>query len=781
MTNLINSIIANQSLNPAKQDKQLPVFTFNSDGRIKPMKDKGRLLPSRIFGSPVEYAKDLKKEIVNIGKAAKGQANDHELGRINDLAMKLGSLGLATYLFIKNPLKLSKTMEFVGFGTFFGAMALWPKLAIQAPLKARTGVDIHQKYIDSQGRKKMLFQDPQYVLTDLYSKEDLNRIGNKMKVDKNLPDRDRFIKQRAQKTALQGNTLWMLTAGFASPLMSALTCNVLEKPIQDFLVNREMKATTMAIQTANYQGAIAAMRQSQQGKAFTEFLTANANKPLNDSLIEEISKQITEGMASGEVKKAVAQDLRSLIPATTVDSAFIQSALKDTPELARLSAADIAAAAEAAKTNPLSEAARILAEKATQNRGQQRQLAGKFEVLLEAEKQNGTVARPTLGSVKEKVQSLYEGMTDYAKGQGAVDRFIFARVGKQAGTYQAVQWGKFGDKLISALHLSLKDLKKIAESDNGGLDVIEAKLTELAKNPKKFDKTVRKLMKAVADIEKKTGENFFGTAEMATRNVHAQASEALRERGFTTVAELFGAAGKTGSVANSVILKAKEDALGARSSFYRVLQTLSLYKEVETKAFAEKLKEAMKNPNLDETAIARLTAAAKKIMLSATTTDYIEKLTSQGFGISEAEFKGIMTALFGEKSSGATIIEESLKPAVGTSQAHSAVKGFKEHLIRFKDRVVNWQNGITPELGKRTIEGAVTNSANGAERNALVGSTTGNTIKDLAKKAYNSKKWLYMFGGAMAVLTVGTIIAGLFLGRKGETEKQEEAKYRLNG
>ena len=174
MTNVLDKYIANQPIGPVKP-APLPAFTFNSEGKIKPLDDKAKLLPSRIFGSPIEYAKDLKQDVVNIGRAAKGKANDHELGRINDVAMKIGSLALATYLFVKNPLKLSKAMEFVGFGTFFASMSLWPKLAIQAPIKARTGVDIHQKYVDSQGRKKMLHQDPQYDLTDLYSREDLDK------------------------------------------------------------------------------------------------------------------------------------------------------------------------------------------------------------------------------------------------------------------------------------------------------------------------------------------------------------------------------------------------------------------------------------------------------------------------------------------------------------------------------------------------------------------------------------------------------------------------------
>ena len=69
MTNVLNSILANQPINKSASQKNNPAFLFTSDGRIKPMKDKGRLLPSKIFGSPIEYAKDLKKDIVSIGES----------------------------------------------------------------------------------------------------------------------------------------------------------------------------------------------------------------------------------------------------------------------------------------------------------------------------------------------------------------------------------------------------------------------------------------------------------------------------------------------------------------------------------------------------------------------------------------------------------------------------------------------------------------------------------------------------------------------------------------
>ena len=246
MSNLINSILTHQINTPGSR-VNTPAFTFDTEGKVKPLNYKGTLLPSRIFASPKEYAQDLKKDILSIGKAAKGKANDHELGRINDVAMKLGALGLASYLFVKNPLKLSKAMEFIGAGTFFGGMALWPKLTIQAPLRARTGVDIHQKYIDSQGRKKMLHQDPQYDLTDLYSREDLDKMGEKLKVSENLPDRDSFIKQRAKKTAIQGNTLWMMSA-FSTPLISAMACKGLEEPVGNLIEKTNLISSAIKLE-----------------------------------------------------------------------------------------------------------------------------------------------------------------------------------------------------------------------------------------------------------------------------------------------------------------------------------------------------------------------------------------------------------------------------------------------------------------------------------------------------------------------------------------------------
>ena len=147
--------------------------TIDTSRNVKPDKPKGRLVNTPFYMIPFEYLGDLKHDAVCVAKGWSGKANDYELGRQNDIGMRVGGLAIASYLVTKRISKLPKIMEFVGLGSFFASLSLWPKLAIAAPLKMRTGVDIQQKYIDSYGRKKNFFLDPQYLAWDLYSKDQI--------------------------------------------------------------------------------------------------------------------------------------------------------------------------------------------------------------------------------------------------------------------------------------------------------------------------------------------------------------------------------------------------------------------------------------------------------------------------------------------------------------------------------------------------------------------------------------------------------------------------------
>ena len=761
MTNVLNSILANQPIYPDKKQENAS-FSIDSEGKVKPMEYKGKLLPSRIIGSPIEYVKDLKKDVVSIGKAAKGEANDHELGRINDLAMKLGSLGLAAYLFVKNPLKLSKTMEFVGFGTFFASMALWPKLAIQAPLKARTGVDIHQKYVDSQGRKKMLYQDPQYVLTDLYTKEDLNKIGKKLNINEKLPDRDSFIKQRAQKTALQGNTLWMMTAGFASPIMSGLACNVLEKPIGDKIEKHQLEATADALENGT-TGIFEQFKQNRQTRQLDNFLAAHQGERLAD-IKDELSSILANNSNSATLQSVIAEDLGSMTREVTLDMDFVKNALKSkvpAEVFENMPEAQRAVLQSGIENGSVSQIAKAFP------RAQQKEITKLLDVAVK-QGESAVLDEGTTATIKQ----LHTNLTEFASKKGIIDRFIHARVGDEAGTYIANQWGKTGKELIKSLGLKTKDMKEIA---NGNAELFEQKMTELAADPDKFEKVMSQLTKMVADYEEKTDALKSKSFVKKFNDLFTNAAERMRNTNFHNIAKKLSSsvtneestASAAGTVKQVVNAETVHRVTGAKASLYRLLQTLDLYKQIKDGTFKETLTECMRNANVptDEENVGHLLEICKQILVGATSTHHAEKLTTATLGLSEGEYKAAMNALFGDKST--------------QNSALSGLNGFREYKEMFIQQVANWRNGITPHLSRFNANNAGNSSLKA--NSDLIGKSVFDFVKEHSKKIYNSKKWLHIFGGAMAALTAVTLIAGLLIGRKSEAEKQVEAENNLNG
>lgn len=236
-----NTSFLNNQYNQLKKEisKQHVFSSFvTNPGYIKPEPAQGYLLKRRnLLSSAAVCTKDVAKDTLELAKATRtGKSNDNALGRLNDLGLKLGGAGIAAYLFAKKGSKTKNLMEIVGPMTFFTSMAVWPRLLIADPIKRRFGFDIHQKYIDSQGRKKSFFQDNQYLPWSIWPEEDIDKIGDKMGVKKDIPERRELIKEKMRATALQGNTLWMLTAGF-SPLMTSLVCNRLEKGVTAAVIN----------------------------------------------------------------------------------------------------------------------------------------------------------------------------------------------------------------------------------------------------------------------------------------------------------------------------------------------------------------------------------------------------------------------------------------------------------------------------------------------------------------------------------------------------------------
>ncbi len=223
---------------------------------IKARKPSGELIKENIFQSAASTVKsygDYAKFFYNA--AFKGEGKDYSVGKINDLSIRAGSLGIAAVLAGTKFFPFARGMEFVGLATWFASMAVWPKI-LGVPIKALYGVDINQKYKDSDNRVKMVYEDNQYRPIDIFryvdvdgtpmSEEEyhkkynrdyiyLEKIGDKLGIPKDIKNRNEATMNKMGQIAVQGKTLWMLTAGVMTPVLSSLAADALQKPFKDTL------------------------------------------------------------------------------------------------------------------------------------------------------------------------------------------------------------------------------------------------------------------------------------------------------------------------------------------------------------------------------------------------------------------------------------------------------------------------------------------------------------------------------------------------------------------
>lgn len=311
-SNLIQNYI-NSNKQPEAQTKLQHTTAQN----IRPEKPTGKLIKENIFQSSVSNIKDYGDTAKFMYNAAiKGEGKDYTVGRINDLTLKLGSLAIAGVLSVSKTSPVTKGMEFVGLGTWLAGMALWPKI-MGAPIKWLKGVDINQKYQNSEGDKKRFFLDSQYLPWDLYSDEEINKIGDKLKISKNIDGRRDAIQNKMKQIGIQSNTLAMLTAGFTTPIIASLLSDKIQKyvltPATEIYrvsktdaklaeFNKNIEAVVSYIEdspktNANTPNIITILHSDGTFTKPSNILTANGNNIyINDHEIRDLSQDYIENL-----------------------------------------------------------------------------------------------------------------------------------------------------------------------------------------------------------------------------------------------------------------------------------------------------------------------------------------------------------------------------------------------------------------------------------------------------------------------------------------------------
>lgn len=599
--------------------------------KIKPQKGKGYIVKNSLLEAPIEYAKDLKSDVVNVKKGLEGKSRDHYLGRINDLAMKTGSLALGIYLFTKKSTPKTKAMEFIGPLAFFGTMFAWPRIAIAAPMKAATGVDMFMQYQDSEGRKKYFFQDPQYTPWDLVSKEDMDKMAKKMNVPDDTPNRDEVVKEKANKLALQGNTLWMLTAGFATPVGAALLCNLIDKPVTKGFESAILKSTKEEMEklvpvTDNNIESYKVLDKKGL-KNLNKILENNENASLsmnspllrnivstiapdNDKIIDKaIAKDIID-FASKHSKKEF--DSKEFINFVLDESRYtnidgVNAKNVDILKKIGISPEELRYQVENISSDSLKNKDELKDFITSYNYPPKYVMPGgnpKADIIgniIETAYQD--YSKPILNEeVKDYIQKLNKTMDVYAQNEAKFMRYMDVRIGDRSETFIANCANDYYDAFFDSLGIKGAKLKEAQKGLKEADEVVNQAIISIASDDNKYKKAVKNLSKVIENLENALGDKTKIEYQENVDKILAQFDENSE---FKNVAKYMLGEAKNGKntiladITDPLIAGSRRQALntyydnrvnGIKAMFYRPLLMLDLEKRIQEGSLEEQFK-----------------------------------------------------------------------------------------------------------------------------------------------------------------------------------------------
>jgi len=581
---------------------------------------KGYLVEENIIqaaGSNIKEYVDSAKYFYNAAFKAKG--SDYSVGKINDLTLRLGSLGIAAILAAgKGVSPLRKGMEFVGLASWFGTMALWPKI-VGAPIKALKGVDINQKYVDSYGRRKRFYEDPQYLNWDLMSDEQINKVADKLGIPKDIKNRRKATQEKMKQIAVQGNTLTMLTAGFATPVIGSLVADQLSKPVSSAIENTRIQVnrSKMAKTAYNINQVVEPQKESLNSlrKQINELTARKVNlrgeeaaavdkaivekrKQLQEIAGEMLDKLIGEGnpkkkgvyekieqfCASKEISsKEDIEKLKALfaegIPGfghITDYSKELDNLYENAPIKAVITDKEIE---NAKKIFDLSDdvADEIFSKVKGKNLGRAEFAYIEGSLIRESEvddlykKVDDFVnAFKNKRSVDtEKVKKLYRIADSFSVNNKTIERFVDAAIANKEDSATANMWKRLPQKVVNALEI--RDKKLMKQLINGDPDAEQGIINHLEnlKKQGRLEAVAKKLEKAIFKSVNRE-ENLVVSVLEAYEDL-GDFGKLVSDVGF----EDFGKS--LNRMAGNGFDSAINKVVDTRSSFYRVFKILDLF------------------------------------------------------------------------------------------------------------------------------------------------------------------------------------------------------------
>jgi len=818
LQNYLNNTQVSQQVTPDKKAYLTVTNTIDNSNKVVPDKGRGHLIDDTAKDKIKYFAFDRKYDVKALIDGYKGEAKDHQLGRLNDVGLLAGGVAIATYIAASKQTAKAKVMEFVGLASFLAAMKVWPKIAIEKPAKLIHGFNVNKQYIDDQGRKKSVFQDSQYIPWDLYTgekpDENFSVIGDKMGIRKDIPNRDEVVKDQMRKIATQNNALWMLSSGIATPILGALGACAAEGVIDDQIEKvRNNKANTKINSMIDSFKGTNDLRQANQKTIdkLSGLLDGQQGTAVGDDFIESLTKTMSEEVTDKRLLNGIKEDLAQMLkPENAVlngeSKTNILKNISDSMEKLNLkdrsgnkiNIKDMLPKMEELEER-LSEAfgTSIGETIAVNSENKAKQISDVIEVLMsdklcevlpeeELNKVVKATRKTTLSGLTaktaalttEKSKTISKYLKEVLKFQNThnnIDSCINVKVGNTEDSVLAKNWKKVEKTLTKALGISDKELKEARLGRISSEELFAKKLEELAAsgNEENYKKALDKIAKEMNNLNIKLHGTEMGSSmidnlfEIIDKNYEAT------QKGIQNVAENSnGALGKSkfiealleerfsgaGSHKNSVVSGLKGRLNSVESSYMRIINAFDIFKRANA---------------IDKTDKVAMDVAkkVKEIALNSHAKDFSEKFfTDNNLNFYKKIYNFMCN---GETARETKEVLDGVSPFM-----NNTLSGYKSRLYNIVGNdasKIKTRHTVTPNAENALREGSIgykRGEATAEKIFATIGKTPSELLKEASQKQFNSNKWLRTFGGIGAGILALTVAAQFAFGGKDDAIKE---------
>ncbi len=822
-TNLIHNYIRNNNVSMGNsQNQNHPAFSVQDKlynrNFIKPLPPTAKLVDGGILNAPAELAKDWVYEAKSLKAGIQGKANDHQLGKLNDVGMKLGGLAIACYLAAKKSTPLTKAMEFIGLGSFLAAMSLWPKIAIQLPAKLIHGINTRQSYEDSFGRKKPFSLDPQFLPFDLYSDKKIDKIGNWQRVPKDMPNRRDFIQEKMRKEFVQNNTLWMLTAGFATPVLSGLICNFATPYIERGLEKYDNKMNEKMLE--KFPDSVAAARNNSLNHKIETFIQFNKDKPINKNFVDELTKLFTDGVQP-VLADGIKEDLASLLDnkkfvidnsltehinknltlalAENFDDEIIQHIVPTTDQISDVftkgNYLDRAYTAEEHRSI-ITDLRNLLLKNVDAynavegntpiNREFIEDLISNVDIEADPIKKGlkKVPARIFDVNTQATVKSIAEAITNFNAKEKVLHKYAYKKVAHAADSTLAIEYNRMTKQLVPILGISPEDFEKARYDRELMNKLLRKTFIRIASNKDEYGRVMGELADVVSGLDTNIKDSDISSYKKHLSNsFNDSASDFDKLNMKKTAQRLVGMNRASGNGSYKKVMEefVSDRLSGVKYAMYRLISTLDMFRRIETLENASVLTDAgvpraIKEQHLE---------MAMREAIQAHSSDYAVKfydprdphpnlddfsnIEISADGTPKYEYLGKEKLKKVDIPQDYKYFQKSMQLMHGDAMHSESVTILKSKNLL--DKLNEYRKNIVEILGgefyfiKPEHIATIQKESTSEQRFLLSGIALDELFTKLSKATHNTNKWLKMFGGFAAGLFAITVGSQFFFGR----------------